>query len=263
MSSDCREEWYDEKSKTAITIVDVSGAAQRLADGHLCGPTSARFLAEGLAEVALIAGELERSEETVSLQMKCKGPLKGINVEISGDGKLRGYTEKKLLDEFDGMGRADARKVVGEKQLQVTRSVPGKILSQAIATNINGYLNQSLQRNASIKVWADAGDDGKVSGARGVMVEKLPDAEEKEIKWPVKLNLQAASRTILKALGYAHAELKRTTPLKFGCRCSMERAKAMLGALSDEERKTLPGTVDVTCHMCGRTYMVPTKEGKV
>ena len=255
-----REEWYDEKSKTAITIVDVSGAAQRLADGHLCGPTSARFLSEALAEVALISGELETAEETVSLQMKCQGPLKGLNVECAGNGNLRGYTEKKILDDFDGLGRADARKVVGEKQIQVTRSVPGKILSQAIATNINGYLNQSLQRNASIKVWAEAGDDGKVLGARGVMVERLPDAEEKDFKWPAKLNLSTSSRTILKSLGFAQAELKRSASLQFGCRCSMERAKSMLGALGEEERRELPETVDVTCHMCGRTYMVKTRE---
>ncbi len=258
MSSDAREEWYDADSKTAITIVDVAGAAQRLAEGHLCGPTSARFLAEGLAEVSLVSGELGSAEETVSLQMKCKGPLGGMNVECSGDGKLRGYTEKKILDEFDGLGRADARKVVGEKQIQVTRSAPGRILSQAIATNINGYLNQSLQRNASIKVWAETSDEGKVLGARGVMVERMPDAGEKDFKWPPRLNLAASSRTILKALGFAQAELKKTSPLQFGCRCGMERAKAMLGALSEEERKGLPATVDVTCHMCGRTYMVKT-----
>ena len=39
-----REEWYDGKAKVAVTIVDVTAAAQALARGHLCGPTSAYFL---------------------------------------------------------------------------------------------------------------------------------------------------------------------------------------------------------------------------
>lgn len=259
MSSDVRETWYDGKTKTAITIVDVGGAAQKLVEGHLCGPASAHFLAEALAEVALIAGECSEPEEVASLQMKCKGPLGGLNVECTADGCLRGYTEKKILEDFDGMGKPDARKAVGEKRIQITRSVPGRILSQGIATNLNGYLNQSLQRNASVRTLAEVSDDCKVAAAKGVMVEKMPDAEDKEIKWPPKLNLNVSSRTLLKHLGYQQAELKKREDLRFGCKCSMERAKAMLGALSEEERKDLPSTVDVTCHLCGRTYMVETR----
>ena len=259
MSSDVRETWYDDKTKTAITVVDVVGAAQKLVEGHLCGPASGHFLAEALVEVALIAVECSEADEVTSLQMKCKGPLGGLNVECTADGCLRGYTEKKILDEFDGMGKPDARKVVGEKRIQITRSVPGRILSQGIATNLNGYLNQSLQRNASVKTQVQVTDECKVALAKGVIVEKLPDAEEKEIKWPPKLNLNVSSRTLLKHLGYGQAELKKSEELKFGCKCSMERAKAILGALSEEERKDLPSTVDVTCHLCGRTYMVETK----
>ena len=40
-----REEWYDKELKVAVTIVDVTEAAQSLVRGHLCGPTSAYFLA--------------------------------------------------------------------------------------------------------------------------------------------------------------------------------------------------------------------------
>ena len=49
------------------------------------------------------------------------------------------------------------------------------------------------------------------------------------------------------------------TPLSFACRCSPERALAALAALSPAERETLPPTLDVTCHMCGRTFAVPTR----
>ena len=46
---DVRETWYDAANRVAVTIVDVTTAAQDLARGHLCGPTSAYFLTKALA----------------------------------------------------------------------------------------------------------------------------------------------------------------------------------------------------------------------
>lgn len=287
---DSREEWFDAGKKVAVTIVDVTSAAQELARGHLAGPTSTHFLTEALASVALLGGEMSETDETVILQMKCKGPLGGFNVECTSEGTLRGYAEKKVLDDFDGLGRPDARKVIGEAQYQVTRSVPGRILSQGISTSIDGYLTGSLQRKACIRTEIAVSDEVEVLEARGVMVEILPDSKlgsleslgsegsvrslgaqgvlgSEGLKDPLlplldskdPLSLSVASRNILKQLGLENAELRKTTPLKFACRCSPDRAIAMLSALSDEERRSLPPSVDITCHMCGKTFTVKTK----
>ena len=91
---DSREEWFDASAKVAVTIVDVTGAAQALARGHLCGPTSAYFLAKALAAAALLGAETSEADEVVSIQMKCSGPLGGFNVECTADGALRGYNER-------------------------------------------------------------------------------------------------------------------------------------------------------------------------
>ena len=268
---DCREEWYDKEEKVAVTIVDVTGAAQELARGHLAGPTAAHYLTEALATVALLGGEMSEKNETVILQAKCSGPLGGYNVECTAQGTLRGYTEKKVLDGFDGLGKPKDRMVLGDLQIQVTRSVPGKILSQGISTSVDGYLAGSLQRKACIRTEVAVSDEVEVLEARGLMVEILPDSKIGSVgaigadpllrildeKSPVKLSV--ASRNVLKQLGLENAELRRTAPLKFACRCSPDRAIAMLAALSEEERKSLPPSVDITCHMCGKTFTVKTK----
>ena len=273
---DCREEWYDKDAKVAVTIVDVTSAAQELARGHLAGPTSTHFLTEALASVALLGAEMSEKDETVILQMKCKGPLGGYNVECTAEGTLRGYAEKKVLEDFDGLGKPDVRKVVGEAQIQVTRSVPGRILSQGISTSVDGYLAGSLQRKACIRTEVAVSDEVEILEARGIMVEILPDSKigslgaegpggsEGTVKDPLlplldtkdPIRLSVASRNVLKQLGLENAELRKTTPLKFACRCSPDRASAMLAALGEEERKALPPTIDITCHMCGRTYTV-------
>ena len=268
---DCREEWYDKDAKVAVTIVDVTGAAQELARGHLAGPTAAHYLTEALASVALLGAEMSEKDETVILQAKCSGPLGGYNVECTAAGTLRGYTEKKVLDGFDGLGRPKDKMVLGDQQIQVTRSVPGKILSQGISASIDGYLAGSLQRKACIRTEVAVSDEVEVLEARGIMVEILPDSKIGSLgsvglndplltlldpKHPVKLAV--ASRNVLKQLGLENAELRKTTPLKFACRCSPDRAIAMLAALGEEERRALPPTIDITCHMCGRTFTVKT-----
>ena len=253
-----REEWYDAEKKVAVTIVDVTDAARALAGGHLTGPTAAHYLTEALASVALLGAEMSEKDETVILQAKCSGPLGGYTVECTVDGGLRGYTEKKVLDGFDGLGRPKDRMVLGDQQLQVTRSVPGKILSQGISTSLDGYFAGSLQRKACLRVEASVSDEVEILVARGILVEDLPDAEGPLICCRVDTvkSLAVASRNILGQLGLEHAELKNTTPLRFACRCSPDRAVAMLAALSDEERKSLPSKIDITCHMCGKTFTV-------
>ena len=255
---DCREEWFDAEKKVAVTIVDVTSAAQELARGHLAGPTAAHYLAEALASVALLGGEMSEKDETVILQAKCSGPLGGYNVECTAAGTLRGYTEKKVLDGFDGLGKPKDRMVLGDQQIKVTRSVLGRILSQGISTSLDGYLAGSLQRKACLKVEAAVSDEVEILEARGILVEDLPDAKGPMVccKTDELKSLAVASRNVLKRLGLDKAELKRTTPLKFACRCSPDRAVAMLAALSEEERKSLPPTIDITCHMCGKTFTV-------
>ncbi len=253
---DCRNEWYDAEKKVSVTIVDVTGAAQDLARAHLCGPTAAHYLAKGLAAAALLGAETSEPDETVAVQMKCTGPLGGLNVECTREGTLRGYTEKKILDDFDGLGTPKDKAVLGDRQIQVTRAVPGRILSQGVSNSLDGYLAGSLQRKATIQLEASVTDDVEILEARGVLVEELPDGANTGVLGVRFKSLAVSERNLLKQLGLEKAELKRSTPLVFRCRCSPERAAATLAALNAAERATLPPTVDVTCHMCGKTYTV-------
>jgi molecular chaperone Hsp33 len=254
---DCRQQWYDPDKKVAVTFADVTSAAQELARAHLSGPVSARYLTEALAAAALLGAEISSGEEVVSVQMKCTGPLGGYNVECTADGSLRGYTERKTLDEFDSLDEVDERKVLGDRRIQVTRSVPGRIVSQGISNSFDGYLAGSLQRRSVMLLSAAVNSDVEVLEARGVLVEALPDSAESVSQY-VPEDISGEPGAILKSLGLDKAELKSTLPLRFACRCSPERAAAVLAASGNRD-DDVPASVDVTCHMCGRTYTVRTK----
>ena len=274
-------EILDPASKIAVLCVDCTTAAGQLARGHLSGPTAARYLAQALAGVALLGAETSQKEETVTFRLDCPGPLEGFLVECTAAGTLRGYTKKKILNDFDGMGTPKDVKVLGETgTFEIIRSVPGMILSSgtvatawtkdAVAAGLDAFFDQSLQRRVRTAVAAAANDDGVPVYARGLLAECAPDGDATGFEQVAEVFASgaaakalavgaAAPRTLLKKLGLPHAEIRKTSPLSYACRCSAERAAAMLAAIPPDERATLPPTLDITCHMCGRTWTISTQ----
>ena len=274
-------EILDSATKIAVLCADVTTAAVQLARGHLSGPTASYYLAEALAGVALLGAETAQEAETVTFRLDCPGPLEGFLVECTAAGTLRGYTKKKILNDFDGMGTPKDVKVLGETgTFEIIRSIPGMILSSgtvatawtkgAVAAGLDAFFDQSLQRRVRTAVAAAANDDGVPVYARGLLAECAPDGDATVFEQVAEVFASgaaakalavgaAAPRTLLKKLGLPHAEIRKTSPLSYACRCSAERAAAMLAAIPPDERATLPPTLDITCHMCGRTWTISTQ----
>ena len=278
---DERIEALDTATKLAVVMCDCTSAAGELARAHLSGQTASTYLAQALAGVALLGAETSQKDETVTFRLDCPGPLEGFLVEATSAGTLRGYTKKKILNDFDGLGTPKDAKVVGNTgTFEIIRSIPGSILGSgtvaasfvkkgvsAVAQGMDEFFTLSLQRRVRTAVVATVGDDGVPVYARGLLVECPPDGDAVAFARVVEVfdsgvvskALAAgtvAPRTLLKKLGLAQAERRGTSSLSFACRCSAERAREMLSALSPEERATLPPAIDVTCHMCGRTWTV-------
>ena len=277
---DERVEILDSATKIAVLCADCTTAAGQLARGHLSGPTASHYLAEALAGVALLGAETAQEAETVTFRLDCPGPLEGFLVECTAAGMLRGYTKKKILNDFDGLGAPkDAQVLGGSGTFEIIRSIPGAILSSgtvatawkkdAVAAGLDAYFGQSLQRRVYTAVAASVGDDGVPLFARGLLAECPPDGDAAAFAQVADVFASgaaaralasgaAAPRTLLKKLGLPQAEIRRTRPLSFACRCSAERAAAMVAAIPPDERAALPPTLDITCHMCGRTWTVTT-----
>ena len=273
-------EILDSATKIAVLCVDATTAAGQLARGHLSGPTASHYLAEALAGVALLGAETAQEAETVTFRLDCPGPLEGFLVECTAAGTLRGYTKKKILNDFDGLGAPkDAQVLGGSGTFEIIRSIPGATLSSgtvttawmegAVAAGLDAYFDQSLQRRVRTAVAASVGDDGVPLFARGLLAECPPDGDAAAFAQVAAVFASgaaaralasgaAAPRTLLKKLGLPQAEIRRTRALSFACRCSAERAAAMVAAIPPDERASLPPTLDITCHMCGRTWTVTT-----
>lgn len=260
-----------------FAYADVTDSARGLARSHLSGPAAAMALAESLAGVALLGADLELPEETVSFHLRTDGPIGMILVEAAFDGALRGFTGKKILEGLDDADEPDLRAVFGKTgEFRVMRSVPGRILSQSgmrlpaprPAEAISVYYRAGLQRRASVAIAALPGDDGP-DLARAFLIELMPGgdgAAYARIRAALRgegfsepLECAHGVSSLCEELGLADGDLvlDAPRPLRFGCRCSRDRALETLRAIPADELRTMASSgnpADVFCHMCGKCY---------
>lgn len=275
--ADCLVSALSPSARIAVTYVEVTDSARELERSHLCGPTAGLVQAEALAGVALLGAELTQPSETVTLRLRVSGPVGGLLVEASSEGGLRGYTNVKVLDDLDACEELDAAQAFGEEgEVQVVRSLPGKILASgaaevspvSVTRAIEQYYRQSLQREVVVQIAALA-YGGFIDGARGVLFERLPDGDPGRFEQILRLaedstlveclEASASLKTICETVGLADCAFLPPKPLGFACHCSQERVEGMLGGLPAKEIEALAAAGEpahIFCHMCGKGYRV-------
>ncbi len=268
---------FSPTARISLVQVETTDSARELERSHLCGPTAGLIQAEALAGVALLGAELSQPEETVTLRLKVSGPVGGLLVEAAADGGLRGYTHVKVMNELDACEELDASAALGElAEVQIVRSVPGKILSSgatdvspaSVTRGLEQYYRLSLQRRVLVQISALA-YGGFIDCARGVLIECLPDGNREvfgRIGRLVEdgtvlecLESAASPATLCETLGLADCVFQKPKPLRFACRCSQERVEAMLSGLPKPELEALAQEsrpAQVFCHMCGKGYAI-------
>jgi molecular chaperone Hsp33 len=268
---------FSPSAKISLVFAEVTDSARELERSHLCGPTAGLIQAESLAGVALLSAELAQPEETVSLRLRVSGPVGGVLVEAGADGSLRGYTQVKVMNELDACEELDLSVALGERaEIQVVRSVPGKILASgsaevrpaSVIKGIEQYCRHSLQRQVLVQISALA-YGGFIDGARGLLAECLPDGDGEAFARLTRLfedstvleslEASASPRALCETLGLDDCVFRDPKPLKFACRCSGARVDAMLEGMLSADLEELAREAQPTrifCHMCGKGYEV-------
>jgi molecular chaperone Hsp33 len=268
---------FSPRAKINVIYVEVTDSARELERSHLCGPTAGLIQAEALGGVALLGAELTQPEETVSLRLRVSGPIGGVLVEAAADGGLRGYTQVKVMNELDECEELDASAALGDwAEVQIVRSVPGKILSSgatevspaSVTRGLEQYYHQSLQRHVLVQISALA-YGGFIDGARGVLIECLPDGNREVFARMSRLvedgtvieclEASASLASLCETLGLSDCVVQPPKPLRFACRCTPERVESVLAAMPTADLEALAGEsrpAQVFCHMCGKGYQV-------
>jgi molecular chaperone Hsp33 len=242
------------------------------------------YISQLLGELMILAvmiGNLSKSNKLTTLQLKAEGPIKLMVADYTAEGKIRAYTnwdkkqyqdlaDKGLLT-FHEMFKTGILAVIVE-QNSVTDSYQGivELCGNSLAESIESYFLKSEQILATFKVAVGrdmtAGTEQWCGG--GIMIQALPSAIKQPDEWETNAAfvnsvemvelidpLLSSTQLLYRLFHEIGVWVNDATEVEFGCRCSRERAENILKTLPSGELETLKqdGKIVVTCQFCNNT----------
>lgn len=247
-----------------VSSIDASPLWDGVRRGHPhLDPAACACLTELLASTALLQGRTLFAER-LQLLLKGSGQAKAVVADCWPDGTIRG-----VLD----LGRPDAKAwVEAPGLLQVMRSnASGQpyignlpLVEGGIQVQVEHYLQQSEQVQASLTLWCDPG----TGEAGGLLVEPLPDCPPERLARLIQAieGLEVVpfwERTgdfLTAWVSQGHGvEEQVATDVFYRCRCTREALLETLRRFPAQQKEDLfkePGPLEVRCDYCGTMYPI-------
>jgi molecular chaperone Hsp33 len=264
-----------------LAFVHGTRLVNRMTLNHDLSGTAALVLGQAYI-LTLLAASTIKDHDTLALLVESDGPVGGLSVEANSMGQVRGYlknneirlSESGSVAEIFGAGTLSVLRMSGEDRTPFQ----GRTEWQRgdLTENLAWYYATSEQTATVLDVNVHFGEDKRVLGAAGLIVQALPGAEM------AILEEIAAAMAVARPLGAAFAagatsaglvqknlapwnpQLIGTRPAEFYCGCSHDRFARFLAALPAEERTDIlengPIPLRTTCHNCNSTYRFEREE---
>ena len=257
-----------------IAALDASPLWDGVRRGHphleawACAP-----LVELLAATQLLQSRTFFSER-MQLLLKTAGAARSVVTDSWPDGGVRGMLDLATEPPSGSAGRSAWLQPPG--LLQVMRSNPagapyvGKLemVEGPLRTQIEAYLQQSEQVNASVDLWCDPG----TGESGGLLVEPMPGCpgERMEALVAALEGLEVVplwERTPEFLVSWLNqgdgAEVLSRTRVDYVCRCSRAALVATLAGFGQERVRELflaGSPMEVRCDYCGKVYAIAAED---
>jgi molecular chaperone Hsp33 len=245
---------------------------------HGTSPVATASLGRALTLVGIMGAVSQ--DQRVSLQIRCRGPLRGVYVQGNWKGEVRGYvSEPFVIVPPRKDGKLNVEEAIGPgSQLIVVRDLGwgepwvGSVAMPrgGIAYDLAYYFTLSEGLPSACSAGVYVGRDGEVLSAGGFIIHTPSGTDEEIVRileqniarlQPISFELFSgkSSKDIMDELlqGLAYRIVGENT-LRYHCPCSMERAKRALVLLGKKEIERLmreEGRGEVRCVFCNRLYL--------
>lgn len=257
---------------------------QKMLDIHNTSPLASAALGRLLTGACLMSNQLKNDTDSITLHVKCEGPIGGLIAVSDAFGNVRGYCQNPHVDlPLREDGKLDVGGAVGKGVLNVMKDLGMKepyagtveLLSGEIAEDLSYYLISSEQVPSVVALGvlvipSETAPCGyEIAAAGGYMIQLMPGAPESLIDaleqrvsgfLPVTMMLNAGAtitevcEDLLRGLDF---QVQKEIPCGYHCNCSKERmekalvsiGKAELKAIADEDQGA-----EIVCHFCNTRY---------
>lgn len=274
-----------EDKSTRIFVAITTDMVEKARKIHMLTPLATAGLGRVITATAIMGSTVKGDNQSVSLSFQGDGIVKKIMAISWKPGYVKGYISNPdgvLPPRKDGKinvggalgkGYVTVIKDLGLKEPFIGRS---RIVTGEIAEDLAAYFMHSEQQPSviSLGVCFDK-NTAKVSGAGGIFIQPLPDAEEGVLEKIEKdiSNLPPISQMVAsgesgesimkKALNSFSVKLTGQSELIYVCDCSQERIERALVSLDKRTLKTLideDEQAELHCHFCNQRYFFSKKD---
>lgn len=247
---------------------------------HKTYPIATAALGRLLTAASMMGLMLKSEKETLTLQVKGDGPLKGIMAVGNFKAEVKGYAvNPRVILPSKTKGKLNVGGAVGKGVLAVIKDFGLKepyvaqipLVSGEIAEDLTAYYATSEQTPTSVALGVLVDTDGSVLNAGGFFLQLMPEAtEEDAIKLEDNIKQLSPVTTMLKdgmsleniiftvTKGFDMLIYNKDTVVpKYVCGCTRERVERAIISIGRNELESLiaeQGNANITCQFCDNVY---------
>jgi len=264
-----------------ISVVKTTKVVKTAKENHQLSLLNSVVLGKALTATMLLASEL-KGEERIQLRMDGNGPIGFIIAEANSVGEIRGYVQNPTaeldyskpeteLGDGIGLGVLTFSKVLYNEAEPKTSTI--ELMKGDVNADVAHYLAQSEQIPSAILVDVGIDEEGNVTQAGGLLIQRMPGAPDGQIdmlqerlgSFPPIDELLDDGQYIDEIMGKAVSPLQvkelNRQPVDFFCRCSRKRFLNVLSLLNYEDLKEMDGEgQEMVCQYCNNTEFISKDE---
>lgn len=264
-----------------ISVVKTSELVKEAKERHNLSLLNTVILGRALTATMLMASEL-KGEERIRLRMEGNGPIGFLVAEANSLGEVRGYVGNPSaeLDYSDssttfgqglGLGLLTFSKTLYNEAEPRTSTI--QLINGDVTSDIAHYLTQSEQVDSALILDVGMDENGEVTEAGGLLIQKLPDAPDGQIDMlQERLSSFPAVHKFFEDDQYIDDVMHKVmSPIKvkelsrqlvdFFCRCSKDRFLNALSMLNYDDLKEMKGeSQEIVCQYCNNKEEISKEE---
>jgi molecular chaperone Hsp33 len=245
---------------------------------HALGILETLVLGHAYLGAGLLSANLKGSDR-IAFRVECSGPIKGLEVEANAFGEVRGHLKQvpipieKPPDSFNlspffGAGFIRVTRFLEDAKQPFTGQV--ELHYGSIARDLAWYYLTSEQIPTAFNLSVKFDTDGNVTGAGGLFLQAMPDADEAILADLENLvaglpsigerfaAAVSAPELVREAFSGHRPEFLGDYRVEFMCHCNRDKIENMLMMLPVEDLKDLrdngPFPLEIKCHHCNTSY---------